>query len=98
MKKNSLFFSFFFSAILFGQVGIGTTSPNQKAALEVSSSNKGIVAPHVELKTLSDKQTVPNPAEGILVYNTTVDTDQKLVEGYYSWFDNKWNLIGNENY
>ena len=51
-------------------VGIGTATPNSSAQLDVSSSDKGILVPRVNLTSLADAVTIPNPATSLLVYNT----------------------------
>ena len=48
-----------------GRVGIGTTSPNANAALDVMSTTKGILLP----RSASD----PTGVTGMIYYNTTTD-------------------------
>ena len=55
---------------LYAQVGIGTVTPNASAMLDISSSNKGLLVPRVNLTSLSDATTILNPAPSLLVYNT----------------------------
>ncbi len=47
-------------------VGIGTTTPNSSAMLEISSSNKGLLLPRV-----TDTSAVVSPAKGLIIYNNT---------------------------
>jgi hypothetical protein len=57
-----------FSTIpLDGSVGIGTTSPNASAVLDLTSVQKGLLVPRMS-KELRD--AIPSPAEGLLVYCT----------------------------
>lgn len=53
-------------------VGIGTVNPNASAALDISSTNKGLLIPRVALQSTIDASTIPSPATGLLVYNTNV--------------------------
>jgi hypothetical protein len=53
-----------------GQIGIGTSSPDASAALDITSTNKGMLIPRVALTGATDAITVPSPATGLLVYNT----------------------------
>ncbi|MEN2992655.1 MAG: hypothetical protein ABDH91_03785 [Bacteroidia bacterium] len=53
-----------------GNVGIGTNSPNASARLEVSATNAGVLIPRVNLTSVTDATTIPNPATSLLVYNT----------------------------
>ncbi|UWX62061.1 hypothetical protein N0B40_07155 [Chryseobacterium oranimense] len=58
-----------FSVSLFSQVGINTTTPNPSSILDIVSTNKGLLIPRVSLTGNTDVTTIPNPANGLLVYN-----------------------------
>jgi len=47
-------------------IGIGTTSPNPSAQLDVSSSNKGMLLPRM---TTIQRKAIVNPATGLIVYD-----------------------------
>ncbi len=80
-----------FSLILNAQqIGIGTTTPHPSAALEISSSNQGILIPRVALQGPRDSLTIPSPAISLLVYN--IGTPQ-LEAGYYYWDGKAWNKL-----
>jgi hypothetical protein len=65
-------------------VGIGTTTPNASALLHLNSTNKGVLIPQVSLSNLTDVVSIPSPASGLLVYNTTQPgVNNDLVRGYY---------------
>jgi Glycine rich protein len=51
-------------------VGIGTTTPNESALLDVTSANKGFLPPRVALTGSNDVTTIPNPVAALTVYNT----------------------------
>ncbi len=53
-----------------GQVGIGTTAPNASAVLDVSSPNKGVSFPNINLTSETDAATIAAPVPGLMVYNT----------------------------
>lgn len=59
----------FFSLLGYAQVGIGTTTPNTSAILDVTSANKGVLLPRVQLTSTTDATTIPTPANGLMVYN-----------------------------
>lgn len=65
-----------------GNIGIGTSSPDVSAALEVDATNKGFLPPRVSLTGVSDNTTIPNPATGLLVFNTGTVLDQNAY--YYN--------------
>jgi len=50
-------------------VGIGTTAPNTNAILDIFSNNKGVLIPRIV-----DTGTVPNPLEGMIIYNKNTKT------------------------
>ena len=51
------------------QVGINTLSPHQSAALDIESTNKGMLIPRL---TTSQKLSITSPAPGLLIYDTTL--------------------------
>jgi hypothetical protein len=60
-----------------GNVGIGTTSPDANAVLDVKSTTKGVLLPQ--------SSTDPTGVTGMIYYNSTSDT-VKLYNGT-SWID-----------
>ncbi|MCW3110303.1 MAG: hypothetical protein JWQ09_4809 [Segetibacter sp.] len=82
----------FFVAFSYAQnVGIGTTTPDASAALEVFSANKGLLIPRIALTGSRDQATIPTPAVSLLIYNTsTVPTGFSVFPGYYYWGGNSW--------
>ena len=70
MKKKLIIFSIiFYSFNSSAQTGIGTTTPNASAKLDVYSTNKGFLPPRVTLTSATDAATIVSPAEGLLIYN-----------------------------
>ena len=43
------------------QTGIGTTSPNASAALDITSANRGLLIPRVALGSVNDGATILLP-------------------------------------
>ena len=76
---------------LSAQTGIGTTTPDASAKLDVSSSNKGFLPPRVTLTSATDVSTISSPAIGLLVYNT--GNNNGLAAGYYYWNGAVWTTI-----
>jgi len=70
-----------------GATGIGGT-PHASAILDLSSSNKGFVAPRVALTSSTDQTTISNPTIGLLVYN--LGTDGLTSQGYMYWNGREW--------
>lgn len=76
-----------------GQVGIGTITPHESANLEVAGGNKGTILSQVALTGSDDAITIPNPAVGLLVFNTTavdIGSTTALPVGYHYWNGTKW--------
>ena len=72
------------------QTGIGTTTPNASAKLDVYSTNKGFLPPRVTLTSASVAAPITTPAEGLLVYNVG---SVGLQAGYYYWNGASWATI-----
>ena len=72
------------------QTGIGTTTPNASAKLDVFSTNKGFLPPRVTLTSATDVTTIASPAEGLMVYNVG---SVGLQAGYYFWNGVNWATI-----
>ena len=60
--------AFIFTAHVNGQVGVGTTTPDASSVLEIYSINKGVLVPRM---TSAQRDAITNPANGLLVYNTS---------------------------
>lgn len=67
MKNCLLLLSISFSFALNAQVGIGTSSPDASAVLEVNSTNKGFLPPRL---TFAQRKAISNPETGLMVYCT----------------------------
>lgn len=82
-----IFTSLFIFSTIFTKaqnVGIGTVSPNAAALLHVNSTNKGILIPQVSIDSLRDVTSIPSPAHGLLVFNTTQPgVRNDMTRGFY---------------
>jgi hypothetical protein len=93
MRKNLLIVGLFLTSQMFAQTGIGTTTPDASAKLDVSSTSKGFLPPRVALTGVYDVSTIPNPATGLLVYCTGTGG---LASGYYFFNGTAWATIATE--
>ena len=102
MKKIIVILFFISKVSLVGaQTGIGTTTPNASAKLDVSSADKGFLPPRVALTATNTFAPVTGlsgasplaTAAGLLVYNTT--SNSNVTPGYYYWSGTSWVLISN---
>ncbi|MEJ5105655.1 hypothetical protein [Chryseobacterium sp. MYb328] len=80
-----------------GNIGVGTTTPNAYAKMDILASDKGILAPRVNLQSITydlnadSDNNVSNQPAGLLVYNT----GSSLEAGYYFWNGSEWRLFSN---
>ncbi|MDM1299905.1 C-type lectin domain-containing protein [Empedobacter falsenii] len=88
MNKIIFLITISLNSLVFGQIGVGTDTPSQSAMVDLVSPVKGFSGSHISLQSATDKTTIPNPADGLLVYNTNTTSD--LEPGYYVWIVNKW--------
>ena len=87
MKKYFLFVALLIALKFNAQTGIGTTSPDASAKLEVSATNKGFLPPRVALTATNAASPITNPANGLMVFNTVTAgaSPNQVVPGYYYW-------------
>jgi len=79
-----LYLSLFILNSAFSQnVGIGTTTPNAKAALDIKSTDKGILFPGL---TTAQRNAIVNPPHGLHIFNT----EERCLNYYDSVFQ-LWN-------
>ena len=74
-------------------VGIGTTTPNASAALDVSSTSKGLLLPRLSLaqrNALTASTTAP-PVAGLVIYQTD------NTPGLYAYDGTNWVRLGADN-
>ncbi len=85
MKSVALFlFNALFSFYVCSQsVGIGTPTPHDKAVLDISSNNKGVLFPRM---TTVQRNTITNPPDGLHIFNT----DERTLN-YYDSVYGIWN-------
>ena len=77
------------------QTGIGTTTPNASAKLEVAATDKGFLPPRVALTAANIFAPITGTAAtatGLLIYNTATagSAPNNVVPGYYYWNGTAW--------
>jgi len=76
MKKLLLFTAVIaVSFTTFAQVGIGTTTPEESAALEIKSTTGGLLPPRMEE---AERNAISTPAAGLIVYCTDCGANGEL--------------------
>ncbi|MGJ8593274.1 MAG: hypothetical protein ACSHXF_12040 [Aquaticitalea sp.] len=89
----------------YAQVGIGTITPAGGSILDISSTNKGVLVPRVNITNLSNATVTGGNPDGLLVWSTNATN-----RGYHYWntptsawvpivpgtaISNDWTLTGN---
>lgn len=99
MKKITFLLIFMYS-LSFAQIGIGTQNP--QAALDISSTNHGLLVPRIALTSTLDVTSVVNPTgnplvNGTLIYNTVNagSAPNSVSPGFYNWNTNRWVRLNN---
>lgn len=71
--------------IVYSQVGINTTTPDPSAALDIFSTDKGVLIPKL---TQNEKDAIANPAVGLLIFQ--IDN----TSGFYYYTGTSWITFG----
>lgn len=95
IRQILLIAGLFFSVQAIAQTGIGTTTPNASAKLDVNSIDKGFLPPRVALTATNVFAPITgtsSAASGLLVYNTQTSGSipNNVVPGYYYWNGSSW--------
>jgi hypothetical protein len=82
-------------SFLKAQTGIGTTTPNASAKLDISATDRGFLPPRVALtatNAFSPITGTSSAAAGLLIYNTATagTAPTNVVPGYYYWNGTAW--------
>ena len=87
IKTLVLLFGLSGAVIAQNNVGIGTNTPDPTSALEVQSTDKGVLIPRTDTNSVNVASAPGNPATGLLIYQNT--------DNIFYYFDGvKWTPIG----
>jgi hypothetical protein len=76
---------------LTAQIGINTVTPQAGSMLDVSSADKGVLVPRVDITNLNAIAPITGGAtESLLVYNT----NNTIGKGFYYWDGSVWIAMG----
>ena len=99
MRKNITLTTLLFillSYYSYSQVGIGTTTPDASAMLDITSTDGGFLMPRVSLTGTGDTSTITGAeATGLLVYND--GTGGLTPAGFYYWTGSEWRSLTGQN-
>jgi hypothetical protein len=80
--------SLFFFESFSQNIGIGTTTPHPRAALDVRSTNRGLLMPRV---STTARNAIANPPKSLMLYDTTA--------GNFFYYDgSRWRTFSEGNY
>ena len=88
MKKIILIISLISVLSSSAQVGIGTSTPNSNAILELSSTTKGLLLPRLALTSTTSFAPLSSHIQGMSVFNTATAGD--VTPGTYYNDGTKW--------
>lgn len=74
-----------FTATTYAQTGIGTTIPDASAALDITSTTKGLLIPRM---TAAQRDAISSPATGLMIYQTDGTV------GFYYYNGSIWAEVG----
>lgn len=80
------------SGLMAQNVGIGTSTPDASAKLDITDANRGILIPRVALSSTTVAAPVTAPVASLLIYNTATAgvSPNNVTPGYYYWDGTKW--------
>jgi trimeric autotransporter adhesin len=89
MKKITTVFVFLALVynVLAQNVGVGTTTPDGSAALEIKSNNKGLLIP---VMTSANRNAIATPAKGLMVYDSSA-------KAFFYHTGTAWKSFGSAN-
>ncbi len=92
MKFFLVSFLAFFAFESQAQIGIGTSTPDASAKVEISSTSKGFLLPRVALTGKTDVSTIASPATALVVYNTATagSSPNNVTPGFYYYSGSEW--------
>lgn len=90
--RKLIFILFSIPCSVFAQVGIGTSSVDASAKLQIESSDRGFLPPRVGLTGTADLTTIASPATGLLVFNnaTAGVSPNNVIPGFYYYSGSAW--------
>ncbi|MDD4050248.1 MAG: hypothetical protein PHX47_04575, partial [Candidatus ainarchaeum sp.] len=74
-----------------GNVGIGTSSPDASALLQVSSTSKGFLPP---VMTGSQAEAISSPATGLMVFASSAGSGDITSAGWWGYNGSNWIQLG----
>lgn len=86
-------FAMLASTKTFAQQGFGTNTPSKSAAVDIVSSQRGLLIPRLNLVATNDATPIAStPAQSLLVYNnaTAGSGTTAVTPGFYYWDGAKW--------
>lgn len=93
IRQTCIIFFIAHTVILHSQsAGIGTTTPDESAILDITSIEKGILIPRM---TSSQRLMIGTPATGLLVFDNTTSTFWFKTAPEWTEMKNNWIKVGN---
>ena len=92
--KKSICLLLLLSISTYAQIGIGTTSPDPSAILDITASDKGVLIPRINLIDVTNIISPINaPATGLMIWNTNASVTGGTGIGFYYFNGTQWTSI-----
>jgi hypothetical protein len=98
MNTKNFLLALIFPVFSFAQIGIGTSTVDASAKLQIDATDRGFLQPRVELTGTDDVATIATPATGLMVFNTaTAGSGAAAVSpGVYYHNGAAWQRVANQ--
>lgn len=91
MKKSITILFLLLNCVIYSQVGIGTSSPDPSAILDITATDKGVLIPRVALVDISNTAApISIPSSGLMVWNTNASVVGGNGVGFYYFNGTIW--------
>lgn len=98
MNTKNFLLALIFPVFSFAQIGIGTSTVDASAKLQIDATDRGFLQPRVELTATNDTITVASPATGLMVFNTATAGSgaTAVTPGVYYHNGSAWQRVANQ--
>ena len=88
----------FVTSVTFAQIGVGTSTVDASAKLQIDATDRGFLQPRLALTGTADAATIASPATGLMVFNTATAGSgaTAVTPGVYYHNGTAWQRVANQ--